>query len=182
MLALRFCGKRTAESAREVISFSPAHFAPDKSTTARLATSQPHKFQGRICSKRPFVKSRSGRASDEAARGRPWPGGYRINKTKDFSESLHDSLLRPCPCKLSRDRNFDLILFYVLSRISTFKLNLPSSSCNFLSNIGTLTWFTAGSALLRENFIFILRQLFIQILNLIGIWSYLDHRFIFLRI
>ena len=44
----------------------------------RLATSRPHEY----------VRSRSGRASDEVARGRPSSGGYWINKTKDFSESL----------------------------------------------------------------------------------------------
>ena len=37
---------------------------------SRLATSRPHKFQGRIFPKRPFIRSRSGRASDEVARGR----------------------------------------------------------------------------------------------------------------
>ena len=54
-----------------------------------------HEFQGRICyaAKRPLFRSRSGRASDEVARG---TGAYRINKTKDFSESLCFALFVLC--------------------------------------------------------------------------------------
>jgi len=39
-----------------------------------------------------FFRPRSGWASNEVARGRPSSGGYWINKTKDFSESISPNL------------------------------------------------------------------------------------------